>query len=433
LYSIGLMSGTSMDGIDAALLKTNGEDSIFELGNIKLLYTEETKYLLKSAERAIKNASGDLQLAKLNYLEELNTYLIVELHIDKSTIVSRVKSLTTYLQAKTQTKGSLSLDGIIYLSTLLHAKAVELLLSNTKKKASEIDLIGYHGQTMYHSASEKLSLQIGDGALLANITGITVVNDFRSRDIAAGGQGAPFAPVYHLALARRDNKIPLAVINCGGIANISLITDSNIESLIGFDSGPGNGLIDALIRQRSHGSLAMDFNGQYGKLGVVNQNVLQALFEKTILMNDDNYYLKNVPKSLDIRDMKLISELDNLSLQDACRTLEAFTADMIVKSLDLVPVDIPRYWILAGGGWHNPIIKERLVSQLLAKYGSDMTVATADEAGWNGEAMEAQIFSYLAVRSIKDLPLSVPGTTNVPMPISGGVVHYPASEIKQHF
>jgi anhydro-N-acetylmuramic acid kinase len=239
--------------------------------------------------------------------------------------------------------------------------------------------------------------------------------------VAAGGQGAPFAPLYHQALAVRDHKLPVAVVNCGGIANITIIQDADESGLLAFDTGPGNGLIDRLIRQRTQGREGMDRDGHYGLQGKVCEKTLAALFAKSLMQEGKNYFELSPPKALDIGDMVLIPELETLSLEDACATLEVFTAESIVRSLKLVNIPIPQHWILAGGGWHNPVILRELKSRL----GSGIQVMTADEAGWNSQAMEAQIFAYLAVRSLEKKPLSLPGTTRVPAPMTGGELYLP--------
>lgn len=391
--SIGLMSGTSMDGIEAALLETDGSPHFLKaLGHVSLAYTPEFRILLKSLEHAVKKCEGNLEKAKNYY-----------------------------------TDSEMSFDEVIEHSTKLHAIAVKNLLHATKIKASQIDVIGYHGQTLFHNPAKKNSIIVGNGQALANDLGIKVVNDFRSRDIAAGGQGAPFAPLYHYALAVRDNQLPIAVVNCGGISNISLILDKNEENVIGFDTGPGNALIDRLVRQRTQGKENMDTDGQYGKRGRVDNSILRLLFEKAIIKSEKNYLLQPPPKSLDYNDMTLIPELDNLSLEDACATLEAFTAETIVNSLDLVhcPLSIPKLWVLAGGGWSNPVILHMLKDRLQLKFGADLKVLTADEMGWSSQAMEAQIFAYFAVRSLQSKPLSVPGTTGVLAPMSGGTLYIP--------
>jgi anhydro-N-acetylmuramic acid kinase len=271
-----------------------------------------------------------------------------------------------------------------------------------------------------------ISIAMGDGAALATDLQITVVNDFRREDVAAGGQGAPFAPLYHQALSIRDNQIPLAVVNCGGIANITVIPNDNPEDLIAFDTGPGNALLDQLVKQRTHGEDSFDKDGQYAKQGRIHENVLEALYQETLIKNGKNYFDQLPPKSLDYGDLKLISALNTLSLPDACHTLAAFTADSIVRSLALLPSvadNLPKHWVLAGGGWKNPVIYQAFKQRLQAKLGSDTTVYHADDIGWSTQYMEAEIFAYLAVRRLNNQPISFPGTTRVPFPLTGGTIH----------
>ena len=371
LLSIGLMSGTSMDGIDAALIRTDGSDIIEEISSIAIPYTSDTKHRLKDAE------------AKIRANPAINT------------------------------------EEITALSTSLHIEAVRALLEKSGYSAQDIDVIGYHGQTMYHNPEEKISIILGDGAQMSKALGITVVNDFRRNDIDLGGRGAPFAPLYHLALAKRDNKIPIAIVNCGGIANITIIPDEHPEHMIAYDTGPGNGLVDRLVRARTGGKEHMDADGKYGSKGKAHEDVLKALYAKSTFKNDKNFFHQIGPKALDINDMQLIPELDALSIEDACRTLEAFTADSIVRSLQST---ILSHWILAGGGWNNPVILSELNARL-----KNSSVITANEAGWNNAALEAQIFAYFAVRSLKKLPLSLPNTTGVSKPVSGGTIYYKVS------
>ncbi|MBY0281273.1 MAG: anhydro-N-acetylmuramic acid kinase [Alphaproteobacteria bacterium] len=420
--SLGLMSGTSMDGIDAALLRTNGDDIIEELGHFSIKYEPQTKALLKSAEYAIRGCKGDMTKAALRYSDYLDKYLLDELKIPSTEIKSRIKDLSYYLYSTPDQ--IITLGKVIEHSTELHGKVVMTFLNEMGLNALEINVVGYHGQAMYHQPDQKISVIIGDGQALANQTGIKVVNDFRSADVAAGGKGAPFAPLYHLALARRDKKIPVAVVNCGGIANITLILDDNPLHLVGFDTGPGNGLIDRLVKQRTSGAESMDEGGKYGSCGVVNEIAFEALCEKSILKDGKNYLLMPPPKALDIGDLQLVDELDSLSLEDACRTLEAFTAHTIVNSLDLSK--LPTHWILAGGGWNNPIIEFELKNRLISLGVEEKNIQAADEAGWNNDALEAQIFAYLAVRGLKGKPFSFPGTTGVPEPMSGGTVYSPS-------
>lgn len=421
MLSIGLMSGTSMDGIDVALLETDGANVIKDLGHTAIAYHPLSKILFKAAEYAVRKQTGDMDKAKMFYPQAIRDYLENELNMLEISVSNKIAELSMYLHGVEQSASPITLDKVIQHSTELHVAAVKKLLKETGYEATQIDVVGYHGQTLFHRPSIKTSIVVGNGQYLADQLGITVVNDFRSRDVAAGGQGAPFAPLYHQALAVRDKKIPVAVVNCGGIANITLIKNANEIDLIGFDTGPGNGLIDRLIRQRTQGKENMDTDGQYGNKGRVDEQVLKALWETSLIKDGQNYFLAPPPKSLDIGDMELIPELDVLSIEDACATLEAFTADTIITSLKLLEIEWPQYWILAGGGWHNPVIRRELESRL----GKSVQILTADEAGWNSQALEAQIFAYLAIRSLQNKPLSVPGTTSVPEPLSGGHAYLP--------
>lgn len=423
MLSIGLMSGTSMDGIDAALLKTDGSAHILqELGHCSLSYSDEFKILLKAAEHAVRTHQGNLNHARTHYLQALNDYLVQALGLTEA-IQNKMHELAFYLQGASSLE-NLTFDAVVLHSTLLHEKVVRKLLAKTGYQPHQIDVIGFHGQTLFHRPHQKISIVVGDGQYLADALDITVVNDFRRRDVAFGGQGAPFAPIYHQALAIRDNKIPVAVVNCGGISNITLINSAYELDLIGFDTGPGNGLIDRLVRQRTHGKENMDKDGRYGRKGKVDSFVLSALYEKSIVKEGKNYFSTKPPKSLDYGDMILIPELERLSLEDACATLEAFTADSIINSLSLLELEIPTHWILAGGGWRNTIIRHEFDKRLHQKI-NQVTIQTADEALWNSQALEAQIFAFLAVRSLQNKALSVPGTTWVSKPLSGGHAFIP--------
>lgn len=439
------MSGTSMDGVDAALIQTDGHCHIEELSHVSISYNPLFRLLLKACEFAIKEVAEKclienirdkeaiVNLTALDFTHYLTSYLQKELRLSELAVSGKLHDLSQYLYSLRPGDATrrISFEDIIEHSTQLHAEAAHKLLLKAAYTAEQISVVGCHGQAFFHRPNAGLSIILCNGAQLADLLGITVVTDFRSCDIASGGQGAPFAPLYHHALARRDNKTPCAVVNCGGIANITLIYNDDIEDLVGFDTGPGNGLLDKLVRQRTQGREQMDINGQYGAAGVVCNTTLAALYEKAITKDGYNYFSKRPPKSLDINDMSLIPELDNLTLEDACRTLEAFTADSIVKSLHLINLarPIPLRWILAGGGWNNPVILSELAERLKWELGGAVVVETADSAGWNSQALEAQIFSYLAVRSLLNLPLSMPNTTSVSRPMSGGAVFYPANSV----
>lgn len=423
MLSIGLMSGTSMDGIDAALIETDGAHHIKAIAHVSLPYSPLTVILLKSAEYAVRQNKGNLAQAKLSYPNLLPAYLAEALQLDHQQVKQKIIQLNHYLGGN----HSLQLDAIIRHSTDLHLQAVRKLLAETEYKAHEIDVIGYHGQTLFHQPLAKKTIAIGDGAFLAEQAQITVINDFRQHDVQLGGQGAPLAPIYHQGLAVRDKQIPMIVANCGGIANLTIIPSAEEKDLIGYDTGPGNGLLDRLVRLRTQGREHMDRDAQYARQGHIHDEVLKSLYAQAIQQQGQNYFQLPVPKSLDINDMVLIPALEKLSLADACATLAAFTADSIVQSVDLLNIEVPLFWVLAGGGWHNPVIYAELVTRLQKKLGIDIKVKIADEIGWQSQALEAQIFAYLAVRSLQNKALSVPGTTRVPQPLSGGHAYIPST------
>ena len=428
MLSIGLMSGTSMDGIDAALLETDGSHKLLNtLSHTSLNYDNETRRLLKAAEYTVRKVQGNLVQASQQFQTCLADYLTHHCHIPLSAVETEITQLKTYLESKLNK--TFNLQAVFQHSMILHATVVKQLLEQTKIPSRQVAVVGYHGQTMLHRPQHKISIVVGDGQALADRIGITVVNDFRSRDIAAGGQGAPFAPLYHQALAIRDQKIPLAVVNCGGIANMTVILNNNPEDLIGFDTGPGNALLDQLIHQRTGAHL--DHEGQHAKQATISNDTLayflELLYEKSLTKNNRNYFKCFPPKTLDYGDMELIAELDNLSTADACKVLACFTADSIVQSLDLIAhtSPSPKHWILSGGGWFNPVITEQFKTRLKQKLGSDVLIETADETGWHSQAMEAELFAFLAVRSLQGQVISFPSTTQVPTPLSGGVIYRP--------
>lgn len=414
MLSIGLMSGTSMDGIDAALLETDGTPLLLkEQGSASLVYDPRFSLLLKATEYAVREHQGDLKKTQKDF------FALIQQYCEMQKI--KYSTLATYFP---ETK-IITYDLIARHSTDLHQKLIETLLQKTAYQAKDIAVIGYHGQTLFHRPEQKCSIMLGEPQYLADRLGIAVIYDFRRNDIEAGGQGAPFAPLYHQALAVRDGYCPAAVVNCGGIANITLISGEKETQVMGFDTGPGNALIDTLIRHRTQGCEQMDRNGQYGKRGKVNKKVWEALYEKAVIKNNKNYFSQKPPKSLDYGDMILVPELENLSLEDACATLEFFTAQTIIDSLQWVEA-VPAHWILAGGGWKNPVICEALATGLHARYGDHIVIKTADEVGWNAQALEAQIFAYFAVRSLLNRPISFPATTQVPYPMQGGELFQPA-------
>ena len=404
--SIGLMSGTSMDGIDVALLETDGLYHIIEKGHSHYPYESTFQIALKATEYSVRKHRGDLQQAAYHFKADMKDYL------------NRLQQPISDYYAR------LSLDAVIAESTQLHINAVQQLLQQQRLNASDITVVGYHGQTLYHQPQRHCSIIVGDGQVIANTLHIPVVYQFRANDIAAGGQGAPFAPIYHWALAKRDGLIPCVILNCGGIANATVISNDDATQLIALDTGPGNGLIDAFVRQQTQGKENRDQDGRYGLAGTVNNDVLQQLYTQSMQGDKTDFFTTSAPKSLDIGDFKWPATLESLSLEDACRTLETFTADSIIKSLLHANALLPDRWIVAGGGWHNPVILQEFKTRL-AHHFPQAVVKIADDVGWNADALEAQIFAYLAIRHLQQLPFSFPGTTGVVKPLSGGVYCQP--------
>ncbi len=362
--AIGLMSGTSLDGIDAAILETDGEGVITPGPALTRAYDPELRACLRAA---LEEAGGTPLGAKMS--EEIR-----------------------------QTEISLTME---------HAGAVKGLLSDAGLKADEISYIGFHGQTILHRPRDHRSCQIGDGAMLAAETAIPVVNEFRKADIANGGQGAPFASLYHRARAlNADALLPMVVLNIGGVANVTYIGPEDV--LLAFDTGPGNAPIDDWMVK--HMGEPMDRDGAIAEKGVVNQDaVLQMLSHP--------YFAHPPPKSLDRFDFTN-EFVSGLSPEDAVATLTALTVLSIVRGMEHFPAQ-ERGWLVAGGGRHNKAMMESLRGVIRAP------VLPVEKAGWRGDFLEAEAFAYLAVRSAKGLPLSLPSTTGVPQPMTGGRLHLP--------
>jgi anhydro-N-acetylmuramic acid kinase len=363
LKAIGLMSGTSLDGIDAAILDTDGVWVAVPGPAIAVPYHPWARAMLHEA-----------------------------------------------LSAAGQVTPGNPLPGAILkaerLITDAHADAVMQLLTTAKLQPAEIACIGFHGQTILHRPAERRTWQIGDGQALADATAIPVVNEFRIADVAAGGQGAPLVPLYHQVLTRSMTP-PVAVVNIGGVANVTYVgTDGE---LIAFDTGPGNAAMDDWALK--HTGEAVDCDGRLAAAGRVDQGVLEFMLGHPI-------FLQPPPKSLDRFDFPMAA-VEGLSPEDGAATLTAFTAAAIAKSQDHLP-DIPNVWVICGGGRHNPVLMNELRMRLKQK------VITAEEAGWRGDFLEAEAFAYLAIRSIKGLPLSLPSTTGVPYAMPGGRLHRPA-------
>ncbi|HVY15863.1 MAG TPA: anhydro-N-acetylmuramic acid kinase [Rhodopila sp.] len=352
---IGLMSGTSLDGVDAAWVETDGH-AIQGFGpTLTVPYDDALRRDLRLLlDIAPGLAPGDHRL----------------------------------------------LDAERRL-TAVHAQAV-------KAVGQAAELIGFHGQTILHQPDRRRTWQIGDAAMLAAETGVDVAFDFRSADVAAGGQGAPLAPAYHAALALSLPK-PVALLNIGGVANVTWIPEGGDGhgSLLAFDTGPGNGPLDDWIER--HTGQRFDRDGALARSGMVDDAVLQRLLAHP-------YFTQTPPKSLDRLDFAAslaASGMDRLSVADGAATLVAFTVQAIARA----PLPVAsRRWLVCGGGRRNPAIMDGLRQAL------GVPVDAVDSLGWDGDALEAQCFAFLAARVVAGLPLSFPGTTGVPAPMAGGRV-----------
>ncbi len=361
MLAIGLMSGTSLDGIDAALIDTDGEGEVRPLAFRGEPYSDAAR-------------------------EQLAAATALALTFDRP-------------------RASPDIVAAGELIDRTHAFAVHKLLRDAGVAAADVAVIGYHGQTVAHRPDRGWTWQIGDGAVLARATGIAVVSDMRSADVAAGGQGAPLLPVYHAALTAGLER-PVAVLNLGGVGNVTFVGADG--ALVAFDTGPANGLIDSWVEAET--GARYDADGALAASGHVDEAVLTAML-------DHPYFAALPPKSLDRNDFT-IQPARGLSAADGAATLTAFTAATVAEALDQLPAR-PKRLIVAGGGRHNPT--------LLRMIGERTGIApeASDTLGWDGDAMEAEGFAYMAVRTLKGLPISFPGTTGVPHPLPGGRVDRP--------
>ncbi|GGO13350.1 anhydro-N-acetylmuramic acid kinase [Iodidimonas muriae] len=361
--ALGLMSGTSRDGIDAALVRTDGRHFVEPGETLFLPYDSAFRAQLAQA----------VEKARLYGMEAAADLRDVE------------KSLTDF-----------------------HAKAVDALIEKAVLNPEAIDLIGFHGHTVYHAPQQQLTWQLGDGQALCDTTGIAVVGDFRSNDVAQGGEGAPLAPAYHKArLSNDDRCCPAVVLNIGGVSNVTWI-GADEEPLLSFDCGPGNALIDDWILAET--GYAFDEGGKIAGAGDVDENIVLQLMS-------DSFFMQNPPKSLD-RDAFASEGVRGLSTEDGAATLTAFTLEAIKAAQEHFPRP-PQCWYVTGGGRFNETLMDGLRQQLHGH------VTTVESLGWNGDFLEAEAFAYLAVRSVENLPLSWPGTTGVSKPVTGGQLFRP--------
>ena len=359
LYGLGLMSGTSLDGIDVSIIKSDGEQYFEIIDDLCLKYDDQLKSKLK---KIIDLCSSRDQLAKMS-----------------KEIVDLEKELT-----------------------LCHANAYKLITEKNKK--IKIDLIGFHGQTILHKPQKGYSIQIGDSKLLSKITNTTIISNFRENDILNGGEGAPLAPIYHqLILTRIKSKPPSAVINIGGISNITYLEESN--KIVSFDTGPGNCLIDEWVRNKT--KKEFDNDGVIARSGQTDDETLKKFLS-------DPYFKKKFPKSLDIKDFNL-QNLNKLNLEDGCATLSMLTASSICMALNNF-IKKPNLVLLSGGGRKNKYIVDNIKKKFTG------TVKLIDNFNFNGDFIESQAFAYLAIRSYLKKFITFPSTTGVKKPCLGGSI-----------
>lgn len=367
MLAIGLMSGTSQDGVDVALIDTDGQ-TITQFGPTAYRpYTQSERTLLRRATATAASLTD---------------------RTARPEVVADAEALVTRA----------------------HGEAVEAFLTANGLGVGEVAIIGFHGQTLLHRPERRLTVQIGDGRGLAARVGIPVVYDFRAADVAAGGQGAPLAPLFHGALVRRlALEPPVAVLNIGGVANVTYVDG---DEVIACDTGPGNALIDDFLRLRT--GQPLDTDGRTAAAGRVDEEAIRRLLAHA-------FFTAPPPKSLDRNDFRdwMGDALDARSLADGAATLTAFTAAAVACVVPHFP-RAPATWIVSGGGARNPTLM-RMLAERLAPAG----VESGHDVGWSVDALEAQAFAYLAVRSLRGLPISVPTTTGAPRPLTGGILARP--------
>jgi anhydro-N-acetylmuramic acid kinase len=351
--AIGAISGTSMDGIDVAFLKTDGD-------------------------RVVRTGQGK----SYPYPEALRTELLEFLR-DPS---RAERDPLTQLEAKV---------------TEAHAQAIARFMRDFAIERSKIDVVGMHGQTVWHRPERRFTRQLVDGVHAARRLGLDVVTRFRDADVAAGGQGAPFAPLYHRALAA-DLAKPLMVLNLGGVGNVTYI---DADTTLAFDTGPASALLDDFVRRRRN--MPFDAGGALAASGKIDEGALGELMANP-------FFAAKPPKSLDRNDFHARAKIvDALGDADGAATLAAFTVAATVAAVSHVP-QMPKRWLVTGGGRLNETFMEGLRKAL------GVSVEPVEAVGWNGDFLEAELFAFLAVRSLYGLPLSLPTTTGVPQPMPGG-------------
>ena len=365
--SLGLMSGTSGDGVDASLISSDG------LNKYSIIFNQYFKFDQKTYEKV------HILKDKITKFEDLKKY--------KTEINELEREIT-----------------------LFHSKVVSAIISSTNEK---IDLIGFHGQTIYHNSSEKISKQIGDARLLSQLTEKVIINDFRKNDIQNGGEGAPLTPIFHIQIVKQKNiKFPVCILNIGGISNISAIRSLESDSLKSRDLGPGNCLIDEWIRKNT--KKKFDKNGEIAKVGKVDKLILNQALD-----NFENSFVKK-RLSFDTRDFSL-GFVRGLNLEDGAATLTDYTVKVIITNLlNFLSKDKEKKWkiLICGGGRKNKFLIESIKKEIVKNF----SIQLIDDYDVDGDYVESQAFAYIAIRSFLNLPITFPGTTGCKKPCSGGTI-----------
>ena len=364
-HSLGIMTGTSLDGIDISLISSDGQKFIKSIHNKTYNYSSELKNQFKTLIKIINEE-------KITNIREFERYKALE------------KVFNIYC-----------------------IKKIQSFLKDFKVNIKDINIVGFHGQTIYHNANKKISIQMGSGKYLANFFGVPFIVNFRNRDIFDGGQGAPLVPIFHKTIF--DNiKKPVYVINIGGISNVTWIGYDNFFSA---DVGPGNTLIDQYCV--TYLKKKYDLNGSYSKMGNINKTLLKNWLAKDI-------FKFSLPNSFDNYEFILekFIERKEKANYDVLATLTKLTATLIYKSHKLFP-EKPKTWVICGGGIHNKSIIDEL------KTISGKKIFVSSELGWSPDFIESQAFGYLAIRRILNLASSFPNTTGVQKPTICGDVFYP--------
>ncbi len=365
-FAIGLMSGTSMDGVDCALIKSDGHTTKAKYKAIHISYSAALRQEIVQAME---------EVAALGHPTQQNE------HINKLE-----RTLTD-----------------------IHAVAVNQILTANNLTYHDIDVVGFHGQTLLHKPEEGWTWQIGDGQYLAQKIQIAVVNDFRRQDVENGGQGAPLVPIYHQALIKAlgGTKYPVAIINIGGVSNITWIGSENEGRMLAFDTGPGNAFLDDWVKQ--HTGEPMDRNGLLAAKGIIDHSLLKQWL-------NNSYFFKSPPKSLDRHSFNTIG-IEKLSLEDGAATLLEFTVKSIEIALSHCPEN-PNHIYICGGGRHNKTLMQNLGVM-------NIPLDSVEVLNWNGDTLEAEAFAYLACRHLLELPITYPGTTGINQPSPGGKLFNP--------